>query len=93
MSPFLANLVVGAILALVGWAIAFGVYVVRQDRAREREIASLREQMAGLEARFVTQQAWNDFNKSFNDWKDRVFEKLGHLGEQLAALTGQASPK
>ena len=89
MSPFLANLVVGAILALVGWAIAFGIYVVKQDRAREREIASLREQMAGLEARFVTQQAWSDFNKSFEAWKEKVFDKLSHLAEQLASLTSQ----
>lgn len=85
MTPFLANLVVGAILLLVGWAIGFGIYVVKQDRAREREIQDLRVQMAALEGRFVTQETWAAFNTRFETWKDKIMEKLGHLGELIAA--------
>lgn len=91
MTPFLTNLLVGAILALVGWAIAFGIYVVRQDRSREREINALKVQMATLEGRFVTQTQWATFNDSFNIWKEKVFERLGHLAEQLAALSGKSA--
>jgi hypothetical protein len=89
MTPFLANLLVGAILALVGWAIAFGIYVVRQDRNREREIQALKVAMAGLEGRFVTQATWLQFNRSFDEWKERVFDKLSHLGEQIASLSSK----
>lgn len=85
MSPFMVNLLVGAILLLSGWAVGFGIYVVRQDRAREREIQDLRVQLAGLEGRFVTQEAWNAFNARFEGWKEKIMEKLGHLGELIAA--------
>lgn len=85
MSPFMVNLLVGAILLLTGWAIGFGIYVVKQDRAREREIQDLRVQLAGLEGRFVTQEAWAAFNSRFENWKEKIMEKLGHLGELIAA--------
>lgn len=86
MNPVLANLVAGATLLLIGWAIGFCIYVVKSDRAREREINALKVQLAGLEARFVTVTQWNEFNTSFNLWKEKVFERLGHLAEQLAGL-------
>ena len=85
MSPFMANLLVGAIILLSGWAIGFGIYVVKQDRAREREIQDLRVHIAGLEGRFVTQEAWTAFNSRFEDWKEKIMDKLGHLGELIAA--------
>lgn len=84
MNPILANIVGGATVLLIGWAIAFGIYVVRSDRAREREINALKVQLAGLEAKFVTQDAWTTFNTRFEDWKEKIMEKLGHLGELIA---------
>lgn len=89
MSPFLANLMVGAILALVGWAIAFGVYVLKQDRAREREIAAIRTEMAKLRGEFVTQVAWTEFNRAWADWRDKLTDKIQHISESLAAMTGK----
>lgn len=89
MSPFLANLVVGAILALVGWAIAFGVYVLKQDRAREREIAALKLELASMRADFVTQVAWAEFNRAWSNWRDNLTDKIQHISESLAALTGK----
>ena len=85
MTPFMVNLVAGAILLLIGWSIAFGIYVVKQDRQREREIQNLRIHIAGLEGRFVTQEAWTAFNARFEDWKEKIMDKLGHLGELIAA--------
>jgi hypothetical protein len=89
VTPFLANLLVGGILALIGWAIAFGIYVVKQDRSREREINDLKLKIAGLEGRFVTQEAWNAFNTRFEDWKEKIMDKLGHLGELIAASSNK----
>lgn len=89
MSPFLANLMVGAILALVGWAIAFGVYVLKQDRAREREIAALKLELANMRADFVTQSAWTEFNRAWSNWRDNLTDKIQHISESLAALTGK----
>jgi tetrahydromethanopterin S-methyltransferase subunit G len=91
MSPFLANLVVGAILALVAWAIAFGVWVVKENAARKDDFHKLDKRLEGLEGKFVTQAAWGEFNRNFDQWKDKVLERIGHLGEQIAALTGKPS--
>ena len=82
---------VGAILALVTWAITFGIYVVKQDRAREREISDLKVSMANMRAEFVAKIAWDEYNRNFETWKEKVIEKLGHLGEVMAGIKAQGS--
>lgn len=86
MTPFVTNLLVGGILALIGWAIAFGIYVIRQDRAREREIAALRLEVVSMRSEFVAKSAWDEYTRRFDEWKDKVMEKLGHLSEVLAGI-------
>lgn len=91
MSPFLANLMVGGILALIGWCITFGIWVVRENGKRKDDYHALDKRLEGLEGKFVTQASWTEFNRSFDQWKDKVLERIGHLGEQIAALTGKPS--
>jgi len=88
MTPFLDSLMAGAILALVGWAIAFGIYVVKQDRTREREINEVKLQMANMRSEFVAKTAWDEYNRNFELWKEKVIEKLSHLGEVMAGIKG-----
>jgi hypothetical protein len=89
MTPFLANLLVGAILALVGWSIAFGIWVVKEIGARKDDYHRLDKRIEGMKAEFVTQVAWSEFNHRFDQWKDNVLDKIGGLGKQIAAITGK----
>lgn len=89
MTPLATNLIVGAILLLAGHAIAFGVYVIRQDRTREREVQDVRLELARMRAEFVAKSAWDEYNRNFEAWKEKVIEKLGHLGEVMAGIKAQ----
>lgn len=91
MTPFMGNLLVAAIVALVGWCIAFGIWVVKENSARKDEFHKLDKRMEGLEGKFVTQASWSEFNHNFDLWKDKVLEKIGDLGRQIAAITGKSS--
>lgn len=86
MNPILTNLVAGATLLLIGWAIGFCIYVVKSDRAREREINALKVKLAELKSEFVTIAQWNEFNTNFGQWKEKVLESINHLAVQLAGL-------
>lgn len=89
MPPWLPTVLCSAILLLIGHAIAFGIYVVKQDRARERENSELRLEMAKMRAEFVAKSAWDEYNRNFEIWKEKVIDKLGHLGEVLAGMKPQ----
>lgn len=91
MTPFLTNLLVGAILALVGWSIAFGIWVVKENGSRKDDFHRLDKRLEGMKAEFVTQVAWTEFNHNFDQWKDKVLDKIGALGQQIAAITGKSS--
>lgn len=89
MPPWLPTVLCSAILLLIGHAIAFGIYVVKQDRSREREIQDLRLGMANMRAEFVAKAAWDEYNRNFEAWKEKVIDKLGHLSEVLAGIKPQ----
>lgn len=86
MPTWMPAALVTAILALIGHAIAFGIYVVKQDRAREREIQEVRLDQARMRAEFVAKTAWDEYNRSFELWKEKVMDKLSHLGEVMAGF-------
>lgn len=89
MSPFLANLMVGGILALIAWCITFAIWVVKENGARKDENQATRLEIEKIKSEFVSQTAWNQFNQNFDQWKGQVLDKIGHLAEQIAALTGK----
>lgn len=89
MPAWLPTALVTAILALIGHAVAFGIYVVKQDRAREREISDLKITMANMRAEYVAKTAWDEYNRNFEAWKEKVIDKLGHLGEVMAGIKSQ----
>lgn len=89
MPPWLPTVLCAAVLALIGHAIAFGIYVVKQDRTRERENQDLRLELAKMRSEFVARSAWDEYNRNFEVWKEKVIEKLGHLGEVMAGIKAQ----
>lgn len=89
MPVWLPTALTAAILALTGHAIAFAIYVVKQDRAREREISDLKISMANMRAEYVAKTAWDEYNRNFEAWKEKVIDKLGHLGEVMAGIKSQ----
>ena len=91
MTPFVANLLVAAIITLVGWSIAFAIWVVKELGARKDEYHKLDKRIEGMRAEFVTQVAWTEFNHRFDQWKDNVLDKISDLGKQFAAFSGKSS--
>jgi hypothetical protein len=37
----------------------------------------------------VTQVAWTEFNRAWSDWRDKLTDKIQHISESLAAMTGK----
>lgn len=91
MTPFVANLLVGAIISLVGWTIGFGIWVMKENAARKEDFHKLDKRLEGMRAEFVTQAAWMEFNHRFDQWKDNVLDKISELGKQIAAITGKSN--
>lgn len=90
MTPFLSNLLVGGIVALIGWSIAFCIWVVKENGNRKDENHRTQLELAKMKSEFVTQTAWNAFNQNFDHWKEQVLDKIGNLGRQIAAMTGKS---
>lgn len=85
MSPFLANLMAGAILALVGWVIVFAVWVVAQNGKRKDEIHANELEIAKMRAEFVSRQQWDEFKRQWDTWKDALSKTVSDLAIQLAS--------
>lgn len=86
MPPWLPTVLCSAVILLITHAVAFAIYVVKQDRAREREISDIKISMANMRAEYVAKTAWDEYNRNFEAWKEKVIDKLGHLGEVLAGI-------
>lgn len=89
MTAWWVGLLTVCVAALIFWSITFWVWVVKQDRTREREIAALRLLVEQQRAEFVTWSVWHDWQRKFDDWKERLAEKVQHLSEQIAVVVSK----
>lgn len=84
MSPFLANLMAGAILALVGWVIVFAVWVVAQNGKRKDEIHAIELEQARMRSEFVSRQQWDEFKRGWDLWKETLSNSVHDLAVKFA---------
>lgn len=89
MTAWWVGLLSVCVAALIFWSITFWVWVVKQDRSREREISALRLLVEQQRSEFVTWAAWQEFMRKWDEWREKLTEKVGHLSEQIAVVVSK----